>query len=183
MAIVTSYDWKNDSWTHHNGDNPTRQLWRNFVAEISEKAKAALPESVGRIDKAVAICLNSDIELLPEGKAKISSQSNGSTEYFVVNGECSCKDFPKAPNGFCKHRLSVAIFKRANALTQERPLQPCHVACPAAVPPGPPSGSTLPHAAAPVQHPPQARAAVLRAALAGGHGALGARRGRRGGGR
>ena len=42
------------------------------------------------------------------------------------------------------------------------------------------SGSTLPPAAAPVQHPPQARAAVRRAALADGHGALRARRGRRG---
>jgi hypothetical protein len=37
---------------------------------------------------------------------------------------------------------------------------------------GHPSGSTLPHAAAPVQHLPQALAAELRAALAGGRGAL-----------
>lgn len=120
MTIVSSYDVENDTWTHHNGENPTRQLWRTVVAEISEKAKAALPECVGRIEKATAIALSGDIELLPEGKAKVSSQSNGTTEYFVVNGECSCKDFPKAPNGFCKHRLSVAIYKRAYALTKER---------------------------------------------------------------
>jgi hypothetical protein len=60
-------------------------------------------------------------------------------------------------------------------------LQPCHVARPAAVPAGHPSGSTLPPVAAPVQHPPQACAAMLRAALAGGRGALGTRRSRRGG--
>jgi hypothetical protein len=46
--------------------------------------------------------------------------------------------------------------------------------------------STLPHTAAPVQHPPQACTVMLRAALAGGRGALeaphalGARRSRRG---
>jgi len=120
MTIVTSYDWKNDSWTHHNGDNPTRKIWREVVAEIGEKAKAALPECVGRVDSAIKIVLNGDVELLPEGKAKVSSQSNGTTEYFVVNGECSCKDFPKSPHGFCKHRLSVAIYKRAYALTKER---------------------------------------------------------------
>src|SRR4030095_9551469 len=35
---------------------------------------------------------------------------------------------------------------------QTRPPPPCHVACPAAVPPGHPSVSTLSHAAAPAQH-------------------------------
>src|SRR5256712_5614544 len=102
MAIVASYDWESDSWTH-NGDNPARTAWREAIAEIAEKAKATLPECNGRIEKAVAIVLNGDVELLEGGKAKVASQSNGTTAYHIVNGECSCKDFPKAPQGFCKH--------------------------------------------------------------------------------
>src|SRR5262249_50873326 len=45
---------------------------------------------------------------------------NGQTVYHVVNGECTCKDFPKAPQGFCKHRLAAAIHKRAYALAKQR---------------------------------------------------------------
>src|SRR5215472_12963712 len=104
MAIVASYDWESDSFTHH-GD--VRQAWREAVAAVAEKAKAALPECNGRVEKAVAIVLNGDVELLPDGKAKVASQSNGTTAYFVVNGECQCKDFAKAPSNWCKHRIAA----------------------------------------------------------------------------
>jgi hypothetical protein len=83
------------------------------VAEVADKAKAALPESHGRIDSATKIVLAGDVELLPEGKAKVASQSTGTTTYRVVNGQCDCKDAPKAPEGWCKHRLSAAIARRA----------------------------------------------------------------------
>ncbi len=120
MAIVASYDWESDTWTH-NGDNPARTAWREAVSEVAERAKAALPEMVnGRIEKAVAIVLAGDVELLPDGTAKVASQSNGSTAYFVVNGECSCKDYPKAPQGFCKHRLAYGIHKRAYTLAKAK---------------------------------------------------------------
>src|SRR5262249_36943645 len=117
MAIVTSYDWESDTWTH-NGDNPARKAWRDAVAEIADKAKAKLPECNGRVDSAVKIVLAGDVELLADGRAKVASQSNGTAEYLVVNGECSCKDFDKAPHGFCKHRLSAAIARRAQELTK-----------------------------------------------------------------
>jgi hypothetical protein len=54
------------------------------------------------------------------GKAKVASQSNGTTAYHIVNGECSCKDFPKAPQGFCKHRLAYGIHKRAYTLAKQK---------------------------------------------------------------
>src|SRR5215475_9310569 len=120
MAIVTSYDWESDSWTHHNGDNPTRQIWRDAVAEIAEKAKATLPECNGRVDSAVKIVLNGDVELLPDVKAKVASQSHGTTLYHIVNGECSCKDYAKAPSHWCKHRIAAGLAKRASALTKKR---------------------------------------------------------------
>src|SRR5215471_6774934 len=116
MSIVASYDWESDTFTHH-GDNGARQAWREAVAAIAEKAKAKLPECNGRVDKAVALVLNGDVELWPDGTAKVASQSNGSTAYHVVNGHCDCKDFAKAPHNLCKHRLSAAIARRAQELS------------------------------------------------------------------
>ena len=95
--------------------NPARQAWREAVAEIAAKAKETLPECHGRVDKAVAIVLNGDVELLEGGKAKVGSQSNGTTQYFVVNGTCECRDFPKAPSGWCKHRIAAGLAKRVSA--------------------------------------------------------------------
>src|SRR4029434_7036404 len=69
-------------------------------------------------DKVVAIVLNGDVELLPDGKAKVASQSNCTTQYFVVNGECSCPDFPKAPSHWCKHRIAAGRAKRAYSLAK-----------------------------------------------------------------
>src|SRR5262245_3348611 len=120
MTIVTEYDWESDTWTHHNGGNPARKAWRDAVAEIAEKAKAKLPECTCRVDKAVALVLNGDVELLPDGTAKVASQSNGTTAYHIVNGECSCKDFAKAPHQLCKHRLGAAIVRRAHELVKQR---------------------------------------------------------------
>jgi hypothetical protein len=118
-TIVTAYDWESDTWTT-NGDMPARQAWRQAVAEIADKAKAKLPECSGRVDSAVKIVLAGDVELQADGTAKVASQSNGQTAYHVVNGECSCKDFAKAPHNFCKHRLSAAIVRRAKELTKAR---------------------------------------------------------------
>lgn len=136
MAIVAEYSWESDSWTH-NGDNPARTAWRDAVAAIAEKAKAKLPECNGRVDSAVKIVLAGDVELLPDGTAKVASQSNGATVYHVVNGVCNCRDFEKAPHGFCKHRLSAAIAKRARELTTEKldaPAQPDAPATPQGIP-------------------------------------------------
>src|SRR2546430_4301464 len=64
--------------------------------------------------------LAGDVELLADGTAKIASQSNGTTQYFVVNGECPCKDYPKAPSNWCKHRIAAGLQKRATALMQRK---------------------------------------------------------------
>ena len=77
MTIVTEYDWESDTWTHHPGENAARQAWREAVQEIAERAKATLPACNGRVDRAAAIVLNHDVELLEDGKARVCSQSNG----------------------------------------------------------------------------------------------------------
>src|SRR6266536_2085122 len=118
MTIVTSYDFESDTWTNHNGETPARQAFRAAVAEIAAKAKETLPECNGRVDKAVAIVLAGDVELLDGGKAKVASQSNGTMAYFVVNGTCECRDFAKAPSGWCKHKIAAGIQKRVETRLQ-----------------------------------------------------------------
>jgi|SRR6516225_799725 hypothetical protein len=111
MVAVKEFSWEEVS----SPDFGARAAWREAVAAIAEKAKTKLPECNGRVDKAVALVLAGDVELLPDGTAKVASQSNGSTQYMVCNGTCECKDFAKAPHGFCKHRLGAAIARRVQA--------------------------------------------------------------------
>src|SRR6266702_2958637 len=115
MTMIAEYDWQSDSFTHPT-DTGARQAWRAAVADIAAKAHEKLPECNGRVDSAVKIVLAGDVELLADGTARVASQSNGTTTYHIVNGHCDCKDFAKAPHGFCKHRLSAAIARRAQAL-------------------------------------------------------------------
>src|SRR5215831_7983845 len=91
----------------------TRALWRAAVAEVAEKATAALPQCQGRIDKAVSLVLAGAVDLLADGTARVASQSNGQTIYHIVNGHCDCRDYEHAPESWCKHRLAHAIAKRA----------------------------------------------------------------------
>ena len=107
MTIVAQFSW--DDIAAPDFGNPARVAWREAVAEIADKAKAALSQCNGRVEKAAAIVLNGDVTLLEDGKARVASQSNGTTQYFVVNGTCECRDFAKAPQGFCKHRITYGI--------------------------------------------------------------------------
>jgi len=119
MTIISSYDWASDTFTHH-GDNLARTAWREAVAEIAERAKITLPDCIGRVDAAVKIVLAGDVELLEDGTAKVGSSSNGTMKYFIVNGECSCKDYTKAPSNWCKHRISAGLAKRSNTLAKTK---------------------------------------------------------------
>jgi len=98
----------------------TRALWREAVTTVAERAKATLPECNGRVDKAVQIILNGDVDMLGDGTARVASQSNGQTIYRIVNGHCDCADYPKAYEGWCKHRLAHAIAKRAYPLAKAK---------------------------------------------------------------
>jgi len=118
MVAVKEITWEEASAPGF--ETTTRQAWREAVAEIAEKAKAKLPECSGRVDAAVKIVLAGDVELLPDGTARVASQSHGQTVYHVVNGHCDCRDYEKAPHNFCKHRLSAAIARRAQELVKAK---------------------------------------------------------------
>jgi len=105
MAIVTEISWDDMLDGKSLPENPARTVWREAVAEIADKARAKLPESASRVDRAVKLVLAGDVELLADGTAKVASQSNGTSAYHVVNGHCDCRDYDKAPHQFCKHRV------------------------------------------------------------------------------
>jgi hypothetical protein len=90
-----------------------RQVWCEAVQVIAERAKQTLPECNGRVDAAVKLVLAGDVELLPDGHARVQSQSNGQTIYRLVNGSCNCKDYEHAPSHWCKHKIAAGIAKRA----------------------------------------------------------------------
>jgi hypothetical protein len=105
MVAVHTISWEEASAPGF--EQTARQAWREAVADIAAKAHDKLPECNGRIDKAVALVLAGDVELLADGTARVASQSNGQIVYHIVNGHCDCKDFAKAPHSFCKHVLLV----------------------------------------------------------------------------
>src|SRR5262252_8172521 len=135
MAIVTEISWDDMLDGKPVPDNPARTAWRDAVAEIAEKAKATLPECNGRVDSAVKIVLAGDVELQADGTARVASQSNGQTAYHIVNGSCDCKDYPKAPSNWCKHRIAAGMQKRAYALAKAKLAQLDSVSTATSTPP------------------------------------------------
>jgi hypothetical protein len=150
MVTGTTFSWEDNS----TPESQSRAAWRAAVAEIAAKAHAKLPECNGRVDSAVKIVLAGDVALLPDGTARVASQSNGTTEYHIVNGHCDCRDYEKAPHNLCKHRLSAAIARRAQELVKapltagangqaEAPRQPVQPDAPSAPLPEAPVSITL----------------------------------------
>jgi hypothetical protein len=99
----------------------TRACFRQALAEVAAWAKATLPQTVnGRIEKAVQIVLAGDVELMTDGRAVVGSQSDA-TLHYVVDGECECPDSDRPElDGWCKHRIAVALQKRAMSLARQQ---------------------------------------------------------------
>jgi hypothetical protein len=121
MAIIAEVSWDQFIDGHFPQADPFRKAFREAVEEVAQKARTALPQSNGRIDKAVHLILNGDIAIDANGEGTIASQSNGTGAYNVGKGfSCQCKDQPKSPRGLCKHLLCYHIFTRATALAKQR---------------------------------------------------------------
>ena len=99
-------------------------LWRQTVALVAEHAKAKLPAaSNGRVDGAVKLVLAHDVTRLDDGTIEVGSSSDPLKTYRLEGTTCTCKDFTdgRAPEGWCKHRISAGIDKRVRELL---PLSP-----------------------------------------------------------
>jgi hypothetical protein len=104
---------------------PTHQAWHDAVDAVTTAAQAKLPPACGsRLERARELVLAGHIELHPDGSARVRSQSDGQTTYLVVNGTCACEDFPRAPEGLCKHRAAHRIAKRALQMATQGDAEP-----------------------------------------------------------
>jgi hypothetical protein len=99
--------------TYHVAKMDAAQIKRCAVARAASNARAKLPESVARIDKAVAIVLADGVERTGPTSAIVTSQKDPAHQYRVEYGTCDCHDFEHAPMHLCKHRLSVMLTIRA----------------------------------------------------------------------
>jgi hypothetical protein len=96
-------------------DRPT---FRALVAAVAAKAKAKLPQAVnGRIESAVKLVLQGDVEPQADGSIQVGS-SDPTRWYALVGSTCTCTDFVqgKSPEGWCKHRIAAGIQKRVREL-------------------------------------------------------------------
>ena len=117
---------------HPQPPTAAQQIWQEVVADLATKAKAHLPDANGRIDNAVQLVLGGHVVLEPDGTARVTSQQ-GTATYRIANGTCTCRDFPTAPDGWCKHRVASALATKATPLVAQR-LQALDMPTPVAAP-------------------------------------------------
>jgi hypothetical protein len=90
--------------------------WREAVTHVSDLAQARLPESLhGNVQRATALVLNRHVWMDEDGRHGQVLSSDGAT-WYVCNGHCTCMGVQHATQGLCKHRLSLAIYRRASEL-------------------------------------------------------------------
>src|SRR5262245_36021237 len=91
-----------------------RQTFRETVALVATAAKAKLPQAVnGRVEAAVALVLAGDVFFQDDGTVQVGSARDPQMMHTVHGTSCSCADNHfKAPAGWCKHRIAVAIATR-----------------------------------------------------------------------
>jgi hypothetical protein len=106
---------------------PDRQRFRQVLAEMAEKAKAKLPESTGRVEKAVALVLQGDIAYDAATSTALVNSCSDATKVYKVRGKvCECPDFERAPQHLCKHVLGVMFLIRLQQVldAEAPPAQP-----------------------------------------------------------
>lgn len=110
------------------GEEKQLTTWRETVTHVSELAHAKLDKSVhGHLERATALVLQRHVWLGEDGRHAQVLSSDGKT-WYVVNGNCTCMDAPKAPQGWCKHKLAVQIYKRVGELLTSSGARPAPAA-------------------------------------------------------
>jgi len=102
-----------------------RQHYRETLAALADKARAALPPAVnGRIAGAVKLVLLDEVTVQDNGSITVGSCTDPSKTYTLVGLTCTCDDFAhgKAPGGWCKHRIAAGLHKRTRELLAAEPV-------------------------------------------------------------
>jgi hypothetical protein len=99
---------------------PTQSLpWTDAVQRVSAIAQAKLPESLhGRLQRATGLVLDGAVFVEEDGVTTHVRCATGQG-WYPVNGHCVCADAPRAEDGYCKHRLAKALYRRASELVRE----------------------------------------------------------------
>jgi hypothetical protein len=96
-----------------------RQLYRETVAQIAEKARGVLPqETNSRLVGAVKLVLLDEVWPQEDGSIQVGSCTDPAKVYHLVGTTCECKDFTdgKAPSGWCRHRIAAGLHRRVREL-------------------------------------------------------------------
>jgi hypothetical protein len=142
---------------------PDAQTFRAIVAEVAARAKERLPERInGRLEGAVRLVLAHDVTRLEDGTIAVGSCTDPLKTYHLVGTTCECQDFPRAPEGWCRHRIAAGIDKRVREVL---PLTPQTLTAAPAPPPPPP-------VAAPAPPLPEAPVSITLKATLDGHEVL-----------
>ena len=86
MAIIAEVSWDQFVDGHFPQADPFRKAFREAVEAVADKARTALPELNGRVERAVQIILNGDLSITPDGQGTIASQSNGVRSIRIWSG-------------------------------------------------------------------------------------------------
>ena len=91
-------------------------LFADAVKQVSAIAHAKLPENLhGRLERATALVLEGAVWVEEDGTTQVQC-TNG---FYTVNGHCPCPDHARAAEGYCKHRLAKALYRRASEMMLE----------------------------------------------------------------
>ena len=121
-------------------------MFVDAVQQVSAVAHAKLPENLhGRLERATALVLSGGVFVEEDGRTQVRCTHG----WYSVNGHCPCPDAPRAQDGYCKHRLAKALYRRASELALEA-LPAVSTALAAAPAPSQPTPTPLPEAPASV---------------------------------
>ena len=104
----------------HSPEQNARTIFRESIAQVAESIKETLPNSHGRIEKAIAIVLQDDVLPFEDGRRFAVGSQSDTELYYVLDDECSCPDSDRAPDGYCKHVIATWLYGRGMALATER---------------------------------------------------------------
>lgn len=95
--------------------------FRQALERVSALAHARLPQELhGHLERATALVTQGHVFPTDDGKHAQVLSSDG-TRWYPVNGHCTCMDATRAPEGWCKHRLALALYRRASELLHAAP--------------------------------------------------------------
>jgi hypothetical protein len=91
--------------------------FRQVVADVAARAKEKLPQTInGRLEGAIKLVLAHDVTPQADGSIVVGSCTDPLKTYRLVGTACECADFPRAPEGWCRHRIAAGIHKRVREL-------------------------------------------------------------------